>query len=393
MLTYRGLAALGVMAVAYVLADLTGLRVLYLLFAALLVILAISYVQVRRTPVSVRSSTALGPNPCVEGSLVRIETLASARSNVGGLVTSVREVLPDGLEPAESVQMSGPVEGCLRATSCVRARKRGLYTITPLRATLVDIFGLMAQSFRLGEESRLTVYPSYIPIDAGKGRESSEMLGASTTGEKGASADFLRIRAYQPGDEVKTIHWRSSAKLGRLMVRELEREETRSATVVLDCEESTNRGREDLFELGVKIAASLAASALDLNMEVKMVLCAQEPRIVEKGRGEVQYHRIMSELASVKPVGTTPLRIVLEGIAREQGRGGTLHVVSQALQEKDVDVMAHLAHRGVEPSLILTRIPAGSGTAAAVRRALGLGGRVGLAQVGDKGRVTVSWAQ
>lgn len=380
------------MAVAYVLADVTGLRVLYLLFAALLAVFAVSYVQVRRTPVSMRSSTALGPNPCLEGSLVRMEMLASARSSVGGLITSVREVLPDGLEPAEPVQMSGPVEGCFRATWCLRTLRRGLYTIAPLRATLADIFGLMGRSFKLGDESTLMVYPSYIPIDASRGKESSEMLGASTSGEKGASADFLRIRAYQPGDEVKTIHWRSSAKLGRLMVRELEKEETRSATIVLDCEESANRGREDLFELGVKIAASVAVSALDLNMEVKLVLCGEEPRIVEKGRGDVQYHRVLSELASVKPVGSTPLRLILESIAKGRERGGTLHVVSQALHENDVDVIAHLMHRGVEPLLILTRAPDAPGTAAAVKRMMGLGARVGLAQVGEKGRVMVSWA-
>ncbi len=392
MLTSRGMAALGLMGLAYFLADVTGLRVLYLLFAAFIGVFAISYVEVKSTPVSVRCSTVLAPNPCVEGSLVRMEVSASSRSRVGGLITSVREVLPDGLQPAEPLRVSGPIRGSLVASSCLKTLRRGVYTVTPLYASSSDIFGLMARSFRLGKETPLVVYPSHFPIEASRGTESSEMLGASTTGEKGASADFLRIRAYQPGDEVKTIHWKSSAKLGRLMARELEREETRSTTIVLDCQESTNRGREDLFELGVKIAASVAVSALGRDMEVKMVLWGREPRIVGKGRGEVHYHRIMSELASVKPVGSIPLRLVLEGIAKEQGRGGTLCIVSQALHEDDVGVVARLKERGVSSSLILTRTPEGPASSEVAKRMTALGARVGFARMAGHGRVVVSWA-
>lgn len=389
MLTKRGLATLGLMILAYVLADVTALRILYLIFAALLMVFLTSYVQVRRAHRYIISSRDVGPNPCFEGALVRVDMVASEKGRGGGIILSLDDVLPPELDVEGTIRSTGSLRGYLRRKYSVRAKRRGVYDIGPIRATVTDIFGLMVSSFRVGERNTLTVYPRYTPIEVIRGQESSEMLGVSTTGSKGASPDFLRIRSYNPGDDVKTIHWRSSAKLGKLMVRELEKEEIRSTTIVLNCYENANRGRGDLFEIGVMVAASVSVSALKSNMEVSMILYGERVEVVQKDRGVTQYHRLLSALATVKPLGRIPLRALLGGLVREKWGSGTMHIISPSVQKRDFEAMTHLVQRGIKPVLIITgTLEAGQFM---TRKIMGLGARVGLVESKGQDRLVISW--
>ena len=215
-----------------------------------------------------------------------------------------------------------------------------------------------------------------------EGRAATEILGVSTTGEKGASTDFLRIRAFQPGDELKTIHWRSSAKLGRLVVREFEREETRFITIVLDCDEQSNRGPEDdLFDRGVKVAASIAVEALRENVDVRMVLYGGEASMVGRGRGEIQYHRVLSALARVQPHGNIPLWSVLQGLAKDESRGSSMYIISPMVRQADVDAAGRLQGMGISPFIVLTRTPDEGNEEMMAARGMEGRGRLGLAKL------------
>jgi uncharacterized protein (DUF58 family) len=394
MLTTRGLAALVILALVYIIADLINMRVLYLLSVALGLALVLGYAQVRRAPQHVRSSRFLGHNPCLEGESVKVESKVIFGGRVPGVVISAADIMPFGLNRREPVETSSLVPGQITRSYRIRPEKRGRYKVGPMVVGVADSFGLMVRSFSVGEESPLMVYPKHLPIQLVRGNEASEMLGVSTTNEKGASAEFLRIRLYQPGDEMKTIHWRSSAKTGKLMVRELAREETRSTTIILNCEERSNRGMTESFELGVKVAASIAVSALKQNIDVRMILHGEDPIVVAKGRGMVQYHRLLSALATVKPHGKTPLDTLLLGLEGEQITGGTLHIVSTTITQRDLNSASRLTRRGIIPSLILVgeSIDPDAQTLAAARRISVFGGRLGVVEKGEMDSVVLSWA-
>jgi uncharacterized protein (DUF58 family) len=259
-----------------------------------------------------------------------------------------------------------------------------LFEVGPTLVKVVDIFGLGVSNFKIGDEDRLVVYPEHGPVGVFRGSESTELMGVSTTEQKGASSDFLRIRPYEPGDEVRTIHWRSSAKLGRLMVRELEKEEVRSTIVLLNCEENSNRGREEVFETGVRVAASIAISSLKEDMEVKMILYGDNKEIVGSGRGRVQYHRILSSLSTVEPMGDTPLSFIIDRISKEEGGTGTIHIISPSIQDRDVKSISYLIRRGISPAVILTDGSPPPQSLSHIRT------KIGHAQTMD-GRTVISW--
>lgn len=377
---------LGFTASIYVLADASSFRLLYLLFAALLLVFIFSQITVRRAPRGFSLSRKLGKNPCNEKTVVDVELTVTTKRYVSGLVLTIEDDLPEGLvrEGRSSSTSSGQVY--LRQRYRIRAEGRGIYTVGPARVRVADFFGLWTSSFQIGEGSRLVAYPEHAPVEVFRGRESTEMMGVSTTEQKGASSDFLRIRPYEPGDEVRTIHWRSSAKTGRLMVRELEKEEIRSTIIVLNCEESSNRDLGEVFERGVRIAASIAVSSLRKEMEVKMVLYGEQREIVSSGRGRVQYHRLLSALSAVQPGGDTPLSYILDRLSREGGTG-TIHIVTPSMRDRDVKSLSYLIRRGISPAVVLT---AGPDRANLPEGLLDIQGRVGYPM--DMGKRTViSW--
>jgi len=78
----------------------------------------------------------------------------------------------------------------------------------------------------------------------------------------GAPGEFVGVRDYRPGDAGRNVHWRSSARAGRLIVKEFAAETQPALTLALDLRADSALGPQgDTLELGIKVAASLARNA------------------------------------------------------------------------------------------------------------------------------------
>ncbi|MBN6039079.1 DUF58 domain-containing protein [Amycolatopsis sp. 195334CR] len=141
-------------------------------------------------------------------------------------------------------------------------RVRGLMTVGPLLLHRADPFGLARNRLPTGETATLWVYPKQFPArvpTAGYARHHHE--GAATDELLRGSMDLRDVREYVPGDEIRHLHWKASARTGRLMVRDLADPRQPRFTVLLDTRPGslTPQG----FEEAVDLAASLlGASAL-----------------------------------------------------------------------------------------------------------------------------------
>ncbi|UUT35918.1 DUF58 domain-containing protein [Microbacterium elymi] len=109
-----------------------------------------------------------------------------------------------------------------------------------------------------------------------------DLEGRSSRRLVDADMSFHAIREYVPGDARRQIHWKSTAKTGRLMVRQFE-ETRRSRLAVILSLERDEYASPDEFELGVSIAASLAVQALRDGRDLDVVTGAEIPRVV-RGR-------------------------------------------------------------------------------------------------------------
>src|SRR5690606_15005109 len=138
----------------------------------------------------------------------------------------------------------------------IYAARRGRWELGPLNVRHSDPLGLASVGSVLGEPAQVTVWPAVtdlaLPSDALVGEPDRVALGA-----RSPSTDDAALRDYRQGDDLRRVHWRSTARVGDLMVRSDERAGMRPATVLLDL--PTN---EDDAEWTVALGASIALALL-----------------------------------------------------------------------------------------------------------------------------------
>ncbi|WP_336922632.1 DUF58 domain-containing protein [Aquipuribacter sp. SD81] len=186
-----------------------------------------------------------------------------------GLVASTRVVLPP-LRPREAA----------RVAYRLLAARRGRYAVGPARLVSVEPFGLVERTWEATSTDELLVrpvvheLPGVLPVRrTGRGGD-SDLGGAGVAGD----AD-LNVREYRQGDDLRRVHWPTTARRGELMVRPDMHPQDHNAVVVVDTRAEAHRGEGDASSLEdvVSAAASLAVHASDLGQRVVLLGDGQEP--------------------------------------------------------------------------------------------------------------------
>ncbi|MCW2604856.1 MAG: hypothetical protein JWN61_2991, partial [Pseudonocardiales bacterium] len=141
------------------------------------------------------------------------------------------------------------------------ALPRGRFTIGPLHLRMTDPFGLVEMVRPFPAVSEIVVVPQIHELGAQSLPGGHEELGGSSIHAVGSlGADDLTVREYRQGDDVRKIHWRSSARTGELMVRQEERPWQGDVVVLVDSRRRTHRGEgaHSSLEWIVSAAASIA---------------------------------------------------------------------------------------------------------------------------------------
>lgn len=139
--------------------------------------------------------------------------------------------------------------------------QRGRFTIGPLLVRSTDTFGLVKFDRQFTATSEVMITPKIHVLPA-----MANITGGGSTGEARPQRvgvigdDDVLVREYRQGDDVRRIHWRSTARRGELMVRREEQAWDPAVTVVLDSRASAHAGigRDSSFEYAVSAAASIA---------------------------------------------------------------------------------------------------------------------------------------
>lgn len=136
---------------------------------------------------------------------------------------------------------------------------RGRMPVGPLTLSRTDPFGLARNSLTVGDTVTLWVHPRSYPALARTGGFPRHHHEGRSNEHLRGSLDLRELREYQPGDEVRDIHWKATARTGQLMVKESADPDQPRLTVVLDTRASSMP--ESGFEEAADIAASLLRSA------------------------------------------------------------------------------------------------------------------------------------
>jgi uncharacterized protein (DUF58 family) len=237
----------------------------------------------------------------------------------------------------------------------VVCQSRGLQTIGPATIRAGDPLGFFSNRIDLPEEASIIVYPRIVPLPpfqlpprhaVGDVRVPRQLL-----------VDPLRvvgIRDYRPEDPFKAIHWKASARQGRLQVRVLEPTTSLQLAIIanIDTFEHYWEGLDvGASEQVIELAASLAVWALDNRYAVSVasngiVAGTDQAMRVPSGRGVDQRRHILEGLAKLSPYSSTPFVPVLHAGSGRLAPGTTVVVITSLLPEGLTERMRALIATG-----------------------------------------------
>lgn len=195
--------------------------------------------------------------------------------------------------------------------------RRGAYTIGPVALEAYDDLGMMRRVGSVDTFTQLLVMPSAVDLRTTRvlGDGTLPHVGIEMTPRAGVSEEFVGLREYRPGDAPNTIHWRSSARTGELMVKEFQEEITTEVTLLLDLRRigAAGLGDQTTTEYAVKAAASIARRSIERGHAVQLYAFASQVEHVPPGAGQSQLLLLLDRLTYVRADGDGDF---LDGVRR-----------------------------------------------------------------------------
>lgn len=174
--------------------------------------------------------------------------------------------------------------------------QRGIITVGPATAVRTDPIGLLRREHEWEDRHEVYVHPRIVAVPSTSAGLVRDLEGNPTSRLVDADMSFHAIREYMPGDSRRQVHWKSTAKTGKLMVRQFE-ESRRSRMAVAISVAKADWATDEEYEIGVSIAASIGVQALRDGRDLDVVAGADIPRVA---RGRL---RAIRQLGAVTPRG------------------------------------------------------------------------------------------
>jgi uncharacterized protein (DUF58 family) len=235
---------------------------------------------------------------------VRIEILNETNGKLGNV--EVHELIPDSIKiekGAARIRTQLNSLGKLEVQLGFPSPIRGHYPVGPVVLRARDPFELYLVEAK-AEAEVLSIMPRPERIRGAelRPRHLGPWPGIIPARTLGAGMEFYSMRGYVPGDDPKRINWKASARYRRLITNETEAERVTDVMIVLDTDVTFYEAAEaELFERGVRAAASLASLLLKQGNRVGMILQGEERGIAAPAFGKRHERNILFLLAAAIP--------------------------------------------------------------------------------------------
>jgi len=257
----------------------------------------------------------------------------------------------------------------------VRTRlvKRGFYSLGPTRVVAGDPFGLFVVEKNFPAKEHLLVYPMTVEIE-----DFPNPAGWISGGEAirrkthQITPNAAGVREYLAGDPLNRIHWLSTARRNRLMVKEFELDPLSEVWIFLDADKRNQYGKADYrydfhprelwrpvvklplptatFEYQIVIAASLARHFLRKGRAVGLIAKGTNFHVSAAERGFRQLGKLLEMFAVLEAEGDLPLPVLVENQGRYLPRGSTAILISSAYDQslsRAASFLSAVGHRPV----------------------------------------------
>ncbi len=257
-----------------------------------------------------------------------------------------------------------------------RLLRRGVFPLGPTDISSGDLFGLFPVKMSLPAKDTLLVYPMMVDV-----RNFPNPPGLLPGGEAlrrrthQITPNAAGVREYEHGDPLNRIHWLSTARRGRMMVKEFELDPLADVWIFMDAEKAIQHANpqpepdyyaKDFWqrhakialppsteEYGISIAASLARDYLRRGRAVGLVGAGQQLILISPDRGGRQLGKILEALALLRAEGIIPLRGIVETQVKHMVRGSTVVLITPTVNREAALLADYLLQRGLRPVVIL----------------------------------------
>ncbi|MFI0445180.1 DUF58 domain-containing protein [Actinomadura sp. 6N118] len=327
-LTTRGRSFVAAGATAIVCAFVLGERDLLRAGVLVLALPLLCTLAVSRTRYRLACARRLDPSRLPVGHEAKVDLRMENVSRLPSGLLLVEDQVPYTLGGrARFVLDRIEPHGARELTYRIRSDVRGRYRVGPLIVRLADPFGMveLVRSFSLADT--LTVTPTIVPLPPGR------LTGAWTGGGdslartvSSAGEDDVAPREYRHGDDLRRVHWRSTARRGELMVRREEQHWQSSGALFLDTRRIAHRGDGPgaSFEQAVSVTASVGVHLGRAGMGLRFVTDGGEALPHSVSFEGVFEGTLLDALAVVRPSDGRSLTSGLAALrgTRSHGREG-----------------------------------------------------------------------
>lgn len=239
---------------------------------------------------------------------------------------------------------------------------RGRFAFGPTVVRSGDLFGSSERSMELNDIQYLTVYPRVVLLES-PSIPSRQIIGKVRTKRNIFPDPILTmgIREYQYGDTLKNIHWKATARTGKLQTRIFEPTTTSDYAIFLDVRTTQPPlwGMvPQLFEMSIMTAASLADHALSASVRVglysnQIMQAPNGPVRIPPAQHAAQWHNIMEALSQLEPIETEPIHRLILRESRNLPWASTILVVTAAPTPDLFSALLRVRRGGRSVSLVV----------------------------------------
>lgn len=257
-----------------------------------------------------------------------------------------------------------------------RLVQRGIFPLGPTTLVSGDLFGLFPVSRTIPTQDALLVYPILVEV-RGFPNPPGLLPGGEALRRRTPqiTSNAAGVREYAPGDPLNRIHWISTARRDRLIVKEFELDPLADVWIFVDAARSAQAAKPytppefdprdfwrkrfkyemppSTLEYAVTAAASLARYYLQRGRSVGLAYADQALRILPADRGGRQLGKILEALALVQAEGEMPLHGLVEAQARHLPRGSTAILITPSTSSSVYRTVDLLTRRGLRPVVVL----------------------------------------
>jgi len=257
-----------------------------------------------------------------------------------------RKRLFSGGTSPEELNLAGG--GQCQVTVELTPQRRGVIRLNDLRVLLPDPLSLFQRCRKVtAPAATLTVLPRRYPLPPIELPGSARFqIGGEMTGNAiGNSGEFVGLRDYRPGDPLRQIHWKSWARIGRPIVKELEDTYYPHYGLVLDT--FPNGGAGAVFEDAVAVAASFAATIDTRESLLDLMFIKDRAHIVTAGRGLARAEKLLEVLAAVEPEAAPGFDVLARLVLRHRDELTSCLVIFAGWDDVRADFLRSLARGGI----------------------------------------------